>query len=152
MAIVKWKNKDLYDPWNGLRTLQDEINELFDIDRTPSTPGLFDRNLAPSLDVIEGDQNFTVRCELPGIELKDMELTVISNVLTIKGEKKSGSDEKHRSFFKKECWTGTFQRTISLPDSADTGKIGAELKDGILTITLPKKEEAKPRQISVKIQ
>ncbi len=152
MALVKWKNKDLYDPWNGLRTLQDEINELFDIDRSPSTPGLFDRNLSPAMDVIEGDQNFTVRCELPGIDLKDMELTVISNVLTIKGEKKSRSDEKETSFFKKECWTGTFQRTVSLPDSADTDKINAELKNGILTITLPKKEEAKPKQISVKIQ
>ena len=87
MALVKWKNKDLYDPWNGLRTLQDEINELFDIDRSPATPGLFDRNLSPAMDVIEGEENFTVRCELPGIELKDMDLTVFQIFLPLRGRK-----------------------------------------------------------------
>lgn len=151
MAMVKWKNRDMYDPWAGFRTLQDEINDLFDIDRFPTSTGLFDRNLSPAIDLVEGEQSFTVRCELAGIDKKDLDLTVTSNVLTIKGEKKDRKDDKKINYFKKECWTGSFQRTISLPDTADTGKISAEMKDGILTITLPKKEEAKPKQISVKI-
>ena len=151
MAIVKWKNHDLYDPWEGFRSLQDEINELFDIDRTPAPSGLFDRNISPAIDVVEGDQNFTIRCELPGLEQNDLDLSVVSNVLTIKGEKKDRNKEKQTAYFKKECWSGSFQRTISLPNSADTEKISAVLKDGILSIELPKKEEAKPKQISVKI-
>jgi len=152
MAIVKWKNNDLYNPWDGLKTLQEEINELFEIDRSPSSPGLFDRNISPAMDVIENDQNYVVRCEVPGIELKDMELSIVSNVLTIKGEKKTNDNENQLTFYKKECWTGTFQRTVSLPKSADAEKISAELKEGILTVNLPKKEEAKPKQISVKIK
>ncbi|RKX81761.1 MAG: Hsp20/alpha crystallin family protein [Spirochaetes bacterium] len=141
----------MYDPWEGFRSLQDEINELFDIDRTPAPSGLFDRNLSPAVDVVEGDQNFTIRCELPGLDQNDLDLSVVSNVLTIKGEKKDSSKEKQTAYFKKECWSGSFQRTISLPNSADTEKISAVLKDGILSIELPKKEEAKPKQISVKI-
>ncbi|RKX88382.1 MAG: Hsp20/alpha crystallin family protein [Spirochaetes bacterium] len=141
----------MYDPWEGFRSLQDEINELFDIDRTPSPSGLFDRNLSPAVDVVEGDQNFIIRCELPGLDQSDLDLSVVSNVLTIKGEKKDRNKEKQTVYFKKECWSGSFQRTISLPNSADTEKISAVLKDGILSIELPKKEEAKPKQISVKI-
>lgn len=151
MAIVKWKNHDLYDPWEGFRSLQDEINELFDINRTHAPSGLFDRNLSPAMDIVEGDQKFTIRCELPGLDLNDLDLSVVSNVLTIKGEKKDKNDKKQTAYFKKECRSGSFQRTISLPHSADTEKITAVLKDGILHIELPKKEEAKSKQISVKI-
>jgi len=151
MAIVNWENRDLYEPWEGFRSLQDEINELFDIDRTTAPSGLFDRNLSPAVDVVEEDQNFTIRCELPGLDQNDLDLSVVSNVLTIKGEKKDRNKKKQPAYFKKECWSGSFQRTISLPNSADTEKISAVLKDGILSIELPKKEEAKPKQISVKI-
>lgn len=151
MSLVKWEDKDLYDPWGDLKSLQDEINDLFEVDRFPATTGLFDRSLSPALDVIEGDQDFTVRCELPGIEKKDLDVTIASNVLTIKGEKKEKTEEEKGDYFKKETWSGSFQRTVSLPNSADSEKLSAELKDGILTIKLPKKEEAKPKQISVKI-
>jgi len=151
MAIVNWENRDLYDPWEGFRSLQDEINELFDIDRTPAPSGLFDRNLSPAVDVVEEEQNFTIKCELPGLEQSDLDLSVVSNILTIKGEKKDRNEKKQTTYFKKECWSGGFQRTISLPNSANTEKISAVLKDGILSIELPKKEEAKPKQISVKI-
>jgi len=151
MAIVKWENTDMYDPWDGFRSLQDEINELFDIDRTPSSSGLFDRNLSPAMDVIEGDQKFSIVCELPGLDQDDLDLSVVSNVLTIKGEKKDKNKEPKTKYFKKECWTGSFQRTIALPPSADTEKISAELKNGILSIELLIKEEAKPKQISVKV-
>jgi len=151
MSLVKWEDKDLYDPWGDLKDLQDEINDLFEVDRFPATTGLFDRSLSPALDVIEGDQDFTVRCELPGIEKKDLDVTITSNILTIKGEKKGKTEEGESDYFKKESWSGSFQRTVSLPNTADSEKLSAELKDGILTVKLPKKEEAKPKQISVKI-
>lgn len=149
MALVRWKNKDLYDPWANLKSIQNEINDLFDIDRPPTTTGLFDRSVSPDIDVIEGEQNFTVFCELPGLDPKDVDVSVASNVITIKGEKKGEKEEKQGRFFKKESWSGAFQRTLPLPSSVDVEKIEATLKDGILTVTLPKKEEAKPKQITV---
>lgn len=152
MAIVRFKNRDLYDPWTEFKSLQEEINDLFDIDRFPTTTGLFDRSVSPAIDVVEGDHEFTVTCELPGLEHKDIDVSIAANVLTVKGEKKNERKEKKGKYYKKESWSGSFQRTLPLPTSVSADKIAAELKDGILTITLPKKEEAKPKQISVNIK
>lgn len=149
MALVRWKNRDHYDPWANLRSLQNEINELFDIDRSPSSTGLFDRSVSPAIDVIEGEQAYSVLCELPGLCQNDIDVSVESNVITIKGEKKTENKEKNGKFFRKESWSGTFQRTLPLPATVDVEKIDASLKDGILTVVLPKKEEAKPKQITV---
>lgn len=152
MAIVKWKNRDLYDPWAEMKSLQDEINALFNNDRLPSTTGLFERSVTPAIDFIEGENEYTVKCELPGLEEKDMDVSIASNILTIKGSKEKESEEKKGKFYKKEIWNGSFQRTVSLPEMVDGEKITAALKDGMLTIVLPKKEEMKPRQISVKVK
>jgi len=152
MALIKWKNRDLYDPWSDFRTLQEEINDLFDIDRFPSVSGLFDRTDSPSIDVVEGENEFTVSCELPGMEQKDIDLSIASNVLTIKGEKKDEKEKKSSKYFKRETWSGHFQRTLSLPSSVDAEKVSAQLKDGILTVTLPKREESKPKQIAVNVK
>jgi len=152
MALIKWKNKDLYDPWDDFRNLQNEINDLFNTDRSQGYTGLFDRNFSPAIDVIESENDYSVVCELPGIEKKDIDLTLASNVLTIKGSKKDDSEEKKGKYFKKETWTGSFQRTLPLPAAVNADMISADLKDGVLTVRLPKKEEAKPRSIDVKIK
>ncbi|MBN2510737.1 MAG: Hsp20/alpha crystallin family protein [Spirochaetales bacterium] len=151
MALIKWKNRDLYDPWADFKSLQDEINALFDIDRVPTTTGLFDRSVSPAIDVIEDEHTYTVVCELPGMNEKDIDVSIASNVLTIKGEKKNEREEKKGSYYKKESWSGSFQRTLPLPASVNGDKISAQLKDGVLSVVLPKKEEAKPKQISVNI-
>ena len=91
-------------------------------------------------------------CELPGLEQKDIDVTIASNVLTIKGQRKNEWEEKRGKVYRKESWSGSFQRTLPLPTSVDGEKIKAELKDGILTITLPKREEAKPKQIAVNVK
>jgi len=154
MAIVRWRNNEMYDPWETMRRLQDEINHFFDVDRLPAETGLFDRNIAPPIDVIEEKGDYRIICELPGMEKEDIELSVASQVLTIKGQKKIdvGKEQENRKYYRQETRTGSFQRTISLPAAADSEKIRAELKDGLLTVTLPKKREAIPKQISVKIQ
>ena len=152
MALIKWKNKDLYDPWDDFRNLQNEINDLFNTDRSQGYTGLFDRNFSPAIDVIESENDYSVVCELPGIEKKDIDLTLASNVLTIKGSKNDDSEEKKGKYFKKEKWTGSFQRTLPLPAAVNADMISADLKDGVLTVRLPKKEEAKPRSIDVKIK
>ena len=152
MALVKWKNRNLYDPWAEMRTLQSEINDLFRNDRLPTTTGLFDRSVTPAIDFIEGENEFTVTCELPGLEEKDIDVSIASNVLTLKGRKNTENENKNGKYYKKETWTGSFQRTLALPQTVDSEKIGAQLKNGILRIVLPKKEESKPKQITVEIQ
>ncbi len=152
MAIVKWKNRDVYDPWQQFKSLQDEINDLFDLNRTSPSTGLFDRNISPAMDVIEGEGNFTLRCELPGLSEKDVDVSYAAGVLTIRGEKKDSREAEKENYYKKESWSGSFQRTLSVPGSVDPSEISAVMKDGILTVVLPKKEEAKTKSIQVKVQ
>jgi HSP20 family protein len=152
MALIRWKDRDLTDPWSELRTLQNEINDLFDFDRFPVASGLFDRSVSPAIDVVEGTDNIAVSCELPGMEQKDIDVTIASNVLTIKGKKKSEWEGKVGKIYRKESWNGSFQRTLPLPATIDSERVSAHIADGILTVTLPKKEEVKPRQITVNVK
>lgn len=152
MAIVKWKNRSLYDPWEDMKSLQNEINNLFNVDRVPSSSGLFDRNFSPSIDVVESEEGFTVFCELPGLEKENIDVSISSNVLTVKGEKLSNQDKKKGKYYRKESWAGSFQRTLSLPATIDPDGISAELEDGVLQISIPKREEAKTKQIAVNIR
>ncbi|NCN05720.1 MAG: Hsp20/alpha crystallin family protein [Spirochaetales bacterium] len=150
MTLQRVFPKRVYDPWSDLRSLQEEINRLFDFDGN-SVTGLFDRNATPAVDVVEGDDQVQVLCELPGVNLKDLEVTVTGNVLTIKGEKKLDRTAKDGGNYRQEMWEGSFQRTISLPETVDGAQASAEMKDGILALRVPKREEAKPKQISVTI-
>jgi len=151
MAIIR-RQTDVYDPFRELRTLQNEINDLFDFDRFPGTEGLFDRRYSPAMDVTENEDSFTVRAELPGISEKDIDVSIASNVVTIRGEKKEDKEEKNGKVFRRETWSGSFQRTLSLPLAVDARNIKADLKDGVLTVVLPKHEEAKPKQIAVNVK
>ena len=149
MAIMR-RPTDVYDPFRELRVLQNEINDLFNFDRSPGTAGLFDRSFSPALDVTESEDAFTVRAELPGLSEKDIDVSIASNVLTLRGEKKEDKERKTGKVYRRETWSGSFQRTLSLPLSVDAGNVKADLKDGVLTLVLPKREEAKPKQITVK--
>ncbi|MBN2051137.1 MAG: Hsp20/alpha crystallin family protein [Spirochaetales bacterium] len=151
MDLIRWRKPELSDPWYEFKRLQNEINDLFNLDRSPATEGLFDRPFSPAVDLVEGPEDYTVVCEIPGVDKKDLELSLTSNVLTIKGEKKQEEETKRKDVYRREMWKGSFQRTISLPGGVDNQKnIEANLKDGILTVVIPKREETKPRQITVK--
>jgi len=113
MAIIRWKDRDVYDPWYEFKTLQKEINNLFDVDHFPTTTGLFDRNFSPAIDIAEDTNEYTIACELPGLNLNELDVSIASNVLTIKGERKY-EDKKGKSY-KRESWSGSFQRTLPLP-------------------------------------
>lgn len=151
MAIARWRRSDLPDPVAEFDRLRDEINKLFDFDYGDEANGLFDRRVSPAIDVVEQSDEFVVTCDLPGVDEKDLDISIANNVLTIKGEKKDPVDADKQKVYRRETWAGTFQRTLSLPDTIDAEKIEAEIHDGILTVTLPKREEIKPRQISVKV-
>jgi len=150
MALIRWKDRDTYDPWTTFKSLQDEINNLFDLDLYPVSNGLFDRSASPAMDVVEGKDAFTLTCELPGIEQKELEVSVSANVLTLKGEKKASEESGKGKYYRREIWSGTFQKTFSLPPSVDASRIEAKLENGILTMTLPKREEEKPKLIQIK--
>ncbi len=143
MAIVRWR------PMRDIFAVQDEMNRMFDSfwgDRTGEDDGM----LMPPVDVTEKNDKFTVSVELPGLNKDDIKLSLQNNVLTISGSKKRESETKDDRFHRIERSFGTFCRTINLASSVDASKIDADFKDGILTVNMPKVEEAKPKEISIK--
>ena len=106
----------------------------------------------PPVDIYQtGDQELVLKAELPDMAREDIDITVENFVLTIKGEKKFASDVKEEQFHHVERRYGTFSRSFSLPQTVDAGKVSAEHKNGVLTVRLPLREEAKPRQIKVDV-
>jgi HSP20 family protein len=149
MALVRWYDRDL-EPVGTFDWLQRQINELFDLPRFPESQGLFDRRVSPAIDVVEHADRFTVECDLPGIDPQDIDISIASGVLTIRGEKKTEKKSEKTKVYKKETWEGSFQRTVSMPSGVDGDKVEATFTDGVLKITLPKREEAKTKRIELK--
>jgi len=151
MELAKWRNNTLQEPMDEFDRLQDEINKLFDW-TYPSNRGLFDRSLSPAVDVVETSDEIVLTCDLPGVKKEDLDLSISRNVITIKGEKKGEQKKEGSRIFRKETWSGSFQRTLSLPETVDPDKVEASMKDGVLTVKIAKREEVKPRQISVNVK
>ena len=149
MALIRWRDRDL-EPVGTFDWLQRQINDLFDYPRFPEMQGLFDRTISPAVDVVEHPDRFTVECDLPGIDQKDIDLSIGAGVLTIKGEKKDEKVADKTKVYRKETWEGSFQRTISLPTTVDADKVEATYRDGVLRVILPKRDEAKTRRIALK--
>lgn len=105
----------------------------------------------PPVDILERDGTLVFRAELPGIDEKDIDLKLEGNVLTLRGERKSEKDESKDNYRRIERFHGSFSRTFTLPDTADRDNIKAEYKNGILTVTIPQKPEARPREIPVTV-
>ncbi|HSM86342.1 MAG TPA: Hsp20/alpha crystallin family protein [Candidatus Limnocylindrales bacterium] len=148
--ITRW------DPFSELTTLQDRINQLwnppFGLFRglTPET----ERSLTafvPSVDVYEDDQNIILQAELPGLQEKDLEISLENNVLTVSGERKLENEEKKENYHRIERSYGRFTRSFTLPPTVDPENVNAEFSNGVLKITLTKREEAKPKQIKIGI-
>lgn len=154
MNIVKWQRPTLTN-WPGfgrLSDLRDEIDRLFE---SPLTELTRTSNLlsgwTPALDVYENKDNYTVKAELPGMKKEDIEVSLHEGTLSISGERKSESKHEDAEVYRAERFFGRFQRTVALPSTVAADKVKAAYKDGVLTITLPKTEEAKPKQIDVAV-
>ncbi len=106
---------------------------------------------APVVDIIEDDKEYLIKAELPEVEKNDVRVTVENGVLTITGERRAEKEENGKRYRRVERSYGNFVRSFTVPDDADAGKVAAEFKDGLLKVRLPKSEEAKPRQIEVKV-
>jgi len=111
-----------------------------------------DRDVVPAVDILEKDGNLILWAELPGLSEKEIALKVDGNVLTLSGEKKLENENKRDSFHRIERSYGAFSRSFSLPETADREKISADYKNGVLTVTVPLKAEAKPRAVPISIQ
>jgi HSP20 family protein len=138
-------------PGLELNRLRREIDRLFEEPfgfLAPSTS--FFEGWTPAVDIYEDKDKFTVRAELPGMKKEDISVSLDGDTLTISGERKQEEEKKEGEEYRTERFFGRFQRSITLPAPVQTDKIEASYKDGILTITLPKAEEAKPKQIAVK--
>lgn len=129
--------------------LQNEMNRLFDnfFGSQSRTRG---SNVFPALNVYQDADNLFVTAELPGVDVNDLEINVEGDTLHIKGQRKLPETDKDVRYHRQERGSGQFSRTIHLPFPVNTEKVGAEMKLGILTITLPKADEAKPRKINIK--
>jgi HSP20 family protein len=154
MSLIRWNpTRDLATFPSDIFTMQREMNKMFDnFFRGGDEPGLLNGNWMPAVDVAEGDNDYVVKIELPGVNKDDVKITLESNILTIRGEKKAEKETKEKNYHRIERSYGSFQRSFTLPTSVKNDKIDAEYKDGILSITLPKAEEAKPKQIEVKVK
>jgi HSP20 family protein len=150
MAIVR------FEPFRDLVTFQDRLNRIFE-DAFRGSRGASEEewalggSWAPSVDIYEQEGNLVLKAELPGIDPKDVDVRVENNVLTLQGERKLDSEVKRESYHRVERSYGAFSRSFTLPTVVDTDKIKAEFKDGLLRLVLPKKEEAKPKQIAISI-
>jgi HSP20 family protein len=139
-------------------TVQDRMNRVFDEafrGAAGRTAGEEEWALggawAPAVDIYEHDGNLVLKAELPGIDPKDVDVRVENNVLTLQGERKFESEVKREQYHRVERAYGTFSRSFTLPNVVDNDKIKAEFKDGLLRVVLPKREEAKPKQISIAV-
>ena len=139
-------------------SLQRQMNSLFDdfftgFDVAPGAlaSGKFG-SFIPSIDVKESDKEFTIRAELPGVEEKDMEVTVTNEAVTIKGEKKEEKEDKGKNYYYMERSYGSFNRVIPLSTETDANKAEASFKNGVLNITIPKSQSAKAKGTKVPIK
>jgi HSP20 family protein len=146
-VITRW------DPFHEFSTLQDRMNRLFRESYGPEgrEEALATTSFAPAVDVYEDEHNVTLKIEVPGIDEKDIDVRIENNVLTVHGERKFEKDEKEENFRRVERQYGSFTRTFTLPTTVDAEKVSAHYDKGILKVALPKKAEAKPKQIKVSV-
>jgi HSP20 family protein len=151
MAITRW------DPFREFTQLQDRLNHVFADAYGRSGLGSEEALMAtgswvPPVDIYQnGDHELVLKAELPDMSRDDIDLTVDNGTLTIKGEKKLAADVNEEQFHRIERRYGTFSRSFSLPPMVDPGKVAADYRNGVLTVRLPLREEAKPRQIKVDV-
>lgn len=143
-----------YEPFSLLERFQRELNRLSTGDFSGDESGgdysnVVTSNWHPAVDIKEEDNRFVILADLPGVDPKDIEITMQNGVLTIRGERRSEKDEEREGFRRVERARGTFYRRFSLPDTADSERIQAKGKDGVLEVVIPKHEKVQPRRISV---
>jgi HSP20 family protein len=147
-----------YEPVNLLSRMQNELNSFFHRgdERFPSIfqdgSSLLGSEWVPRIDIKEDNNHYTVTADIPGVDPKDIEVTMANGILSIKGERKEEKEENHKGYRRRECFMGSFERSFQMPDTADSSNIVAKGKHGVLTIQIGKKEAAKPKAIKIETE
>jgi HSP20 family protein len=136
-------------PWRGFHELEDRLNRIFtgEVTNRGETPGMW----MPEVDLREGEDAWTLEADLPGMKKEDIALTIDKDVITLKGERKHEEVEEQKGYRRTERRHGHFERAFRIPEGVDADKVIAAFRDGVLKVTLPKPETAKPKQIEVKV-
>ena len=147
MELAPWR------PFGELSPFRKEADRLWDrfLGEIPFGR-TFTESWLPSVDISETKDNFVVKAELPGLEAKDVNVSISGDILTIKGEKKAEEEEKDEHYHRIERYSGSFQRVFQLPSGVIADKIEATFDKGVLKVTLPKVEEAQKKEIEVKVK
>ena len=145
-TIVRW------EPFRGVTTLQNQINRLFNdgFERVGEESNL--TTWAPSVDIYETEQELVVKADLPDVDPKDLDVRVENNILTIRGERKFEKKVNEENYLRVERSYGTFARSFTLANTVNSEAIKADYQNGVLTLSIPKREEAKPKQIKVNVE
>ncbi len=149
MAIVQW------EPSRELTSLQSEVNRLFSTFFEPSAPrsatGPVARRWSPALDVIERDEQYVLRADVPGVREEDISVELDGSVLTISGRREAEHDEQRAGYHRVERVAGEFSRSLTLPEGIDADRIEASYDRGVLEVRVPKPEQAKPRKVEISV-
>ena len=150
MSIIRYRTPELatWSPFNRLSSLRDLLDSAFQL--ASSAPESASGWL-PALDVFEDDEKVTVQVELAGMRKEDFDISLQDDMLTISGERKSESEKREGESFRSERFFGRFSRSVTLPSPVKAEEVKAAYEDGVLTVTLPKAEEAKPKKIQVNL-
>lgn len=155
MAIIRWQKVEpgAWSPFRHLSLLRNEIDRLFDspMDALTTNSQQFLNGWLPPVDLYEEKDALVLRAELPGMKKDDIEISLHGDVLTLSGHRKEAALDGNAETYRAERFLGRFQRTLTLPIPVDSRNVNASYRDGILTVSLPKAEEAKPKQIDVKV-
>jgi HSP20 family protein len=149
MALVRW------EPVRELTSLQSEMNRLFNT--FFDTPGLAGdqggatRRWIPAMDLVEADDHFVLRADLPGLDENDVAIEVDGDVLTVSGERKAEHEERGEGFHRIERSYGAFHRSLTLPEGVDPETVSAAFDKGVLEVRIPKPEERKPRRVAIRV-
>ena len=141
-----------FEPFRGVSTLQDQINRLFNeaFDRTSEEANL--TAWAPAVDIYETEHELVVKADIQDIKTEELDICVENNILTIRGERKFEKKVNEDSYLRVERSYGSFSRSFSLANTVNAEAIKADYKNGVLTLSIPKREEAKPKQIKVNVE
>jgi HSP20 family protein len=148
MALVRW------EPARELSSLQSEMNRLFNTFFDSPTAGggtTAVRRWIPSMDLVETDEHFVLRADLPGLSEEDVSIELEDNVLTVAGERKAEHEEKREGFYRMERSFGQFRRSLTLPDGVDADAIAATFDKGVLEVRIPKPEARKPHKVAIQV-
>jgi HSP20 family protein len=147
MALIRW------EPAREINSLQSEMNRLFNTffdTPTPGANGATLRRWVPAMDLVESDDQFVLRADLPGLTEDDVSIELEDNVLTVSGERKAEHEDRNEGYHRVERAYGAFSRQLTLPDGVDGDAIGASFDNGVLEVRIPKPEQTKPRKVQIK--